>query len=97
MTSPVFAWSPGGVHRLHIVVPALPALDAPGGLANGTLQIELDGRDIWTARVPYFPAFSDSLMLAGYGGLSPDLPVVTLGSVVLYIQQERVATGGGNP
>ena len=97
VTSPVFAWPAAGVHRLHLVAPALAALDAPGGLATGSLRVDLYGNNVWTASVPYFPAFSDSLTLAGYGGLSPDAPGVTLGSIVLDIQQEQVATGGRSP
>jgi hypothetical protein len=92
LTSPIFEWAGTGIHRLHLVVPALGALDAPGGLATGRLQIRLDGHDVWTTAVPYYPAFSDSLALAGYGGLSPDAPAVTLSSVVLDIRQESASS-----
>ncbi len=97
ISSPTFAWPGQQVHRIRIATPGLGALDSPGGLALGGLQVDLDGNRVWTATVPYFPAFSDSVALAGYGGLSPDAPIVTLGSVVLDIQQERVAAPDKHP
>jgi len=86
--SPVFSWPGEGMHHLRLVTPALGVLDTTGELANGRLQIRLDGNDIWTTEVSYFPAPSDSVALAGFGGVSSSTQNTYLSSTILDVRQE---------
>jgi hypothetical protein len=99
VTSPVFGWPEAGIHELRIVTPAMPVLDMAGDLATGWLQVQFDHHVVWETEVPFFPATSKSLMLAGFGSDFPNPPPVSLTPVLLDIRQERGRSQplGANP
>jgi hypothetical protein len=54
-----FAWSPGTMHHLRLVLPSFAALDNPTiTTGTGKLSAEVDGVLVWEQQVPYYGASS---------------------------------------
>lgn len=91
--SPTFLWSIDKMHVLRIALPSFPHLDERRSSSSleGPIRVELDGAQILTADVSFYPCRSDSLTI-GRNLVGSTVAGARIGCVVADVRQ--VATTG---
>jgi len=96
--SPEFEWLPGVAHTFDVEWPAFARLDAAktSPIQRGQLRVQLDGRAIWDAEMPFYVADSGTVVVGkNVAGSSVASPALT--SVVLEVKQRPLASGSSLP
>jgi hypothetical protein len=86
--SPPFEWSADRVHTVRIAFPSFSRLDSrsPPDSGTGRLAVDLDGRPVWEANVPFNVAGSDTLVI-GRNAAGSSMAALRLSGVMADVRQ----------